>query len=105
MVIVYLISGRCQYPVIQLQFLQLQIAAVQYERRIARRSPRVAAHAQPRDDHGVILVQLEDKLGFVDQVIGDAVVAQKYGLALGFVHELSFSIKNQTGPGYLGSTD
>ncbi|MNY00854.1 hypothetical protein D3C86_1333640 [compost metagenome] len=65
---------------------QVELLAVQHQRRQARAALGVAAHHQLRMDQAVVLEQLEGQVRFVDQVLGRLIVLEVDHLRLFGAH-------------------
>ncbi len=94
-----LIVGGAQLAVIQLQLQQLQLLAVQHQRRQAGTGLGVTPHYQLGMDQGVILEQLEGQVSLVDQVVGHLIVLEVDHLRLFGTHGLWPLIRNVRRPG------
>ncbi|MNC45663.1 hypothetical protein D3C75_946430 [compost metagenome] len=81
-----LVVALAQRHVVHRQRQQLELLAVQHQRRQAAAGRRVAAHDQLRMDQGVVLEQLEGQVRLVDQVLGRLIVLEVDHLRLFGTH-------------------
>jgi len=81
-----LIVARLQFDIVQRGAQQLQLLAVQLQRRQAGTACRVAAHDQLRVNQGVVLEQLEGQVRLVDEVLGRLVILEVDHLRLFGTH-------------------
>ncbi|MCY1451931.1 hypothetical protein D9M71_688210 [compost metagenome] len=81
-----LVVALAQRHVVHRQRQQLELLAVQHQRRQAAAGRRVAAHDQLRMDQGVVLEQLEGQVGLVDQVVGGPIILEIDSLRLFAAH-------------------
>ncbi len=72
-----LVVAQAKLAVVQRDGLQLELLAVQLQRRqLASRALGIAAHHQLGVHQGAVLVQFEGQVGFINQVFGRLVILQ-----------------------------
>ncbi|MNP52297.1 hypothetical protein D3C76_1466810 [compost metagenome] len=84
--VVELVVASAQGLIVQRHAEQLQLLAVEHQRRQAGAAGRVAAHDQLRVDQAVVLEQFEGQVRLVDQVLGRLIVLEVDHLRLFGTH-------------------